>query len=283
MPKVPVRKSPDSRTLVDRLLDRIKNNRIAAAIILACLGIGGVASLTDSARKLGDALPSLGSQSVAGEWKSDEASFYRFFGQEAVRLYLQQPTGDQVVGTIQFGGSAQSEPRGFQIIDGKRAGKTLTLSFDGSSGHRETLVGDLAGGELHLVHHFEGAAAVPITAHRIAQSAQLVDGRFGIVYKRTEYPDPRAACVQLLKDLDPPQAYAESDKPDEWGNVHCVGKQADGSKGFDQFENEVQHQLICPARSRFTLIGGKARPTSTKGCECDGELVASGSQCLPRS
>ena len=282
MPKVPVRKSPDSRTLVDRLLDRIKNNRIAAAIILACLGIGGVASLTDSARKLVDALPSLGSQSVAGEWKSDEASFYRFFGQEAVRLYLQQPTGDQVVGTIQFGGSAQSEPRGFQIIDGKRAGKTLTLSFDGSSGRRETLVGDLAGAELHLVHHFEGAAAVPITAHRIAQSAQLVDGRFGIVYKRTEYPDPRAACVQLLKDLDPPQAYKASDNPDESGNVHCVGQRADGGRAFDQYQNEVQQQLICPAQSRFTLIGGTARPTSTKGCECDGELAGSGSRCVPR-
>ncbi len=282
MPKVPIRKPNDSRTLVDRLLARIKNNRIAAVVILAGLGIGGVASLTDSARKLGDALPSLGSQSVAGEWKSDEAAFYRFFGQEAVRLYLQQPTADQVIGTIQFGGSAQSEPRGFQIIDGKRAGKTLTLSFDGSSGHRETLVGDLTSDELHLVHHFEGAAAVPITARRIAQSTQLVDGRFGIVYKRMQYPDPRAACVQLLKDLDPPQVYALADKPDESGNVHCVGKRVDGSEGFDQFENEVRQQLICPARSRFTLIGGKVSPTSTKGCECDGDLQASSSGCVPR-
>ncbi|MEP6502799.1 MAG: hypothetical protein ABJD97_05695 [Betaproteobacteria bacterium] len=264
------------------MLARIKNNRIAAVVILAALGIGGVASLTDSARKLGDALPSFASQSVAGEWKSDEAAFYRFFGQEAVRLYLQQPTADQVIGIIQFGGSALSEPRGFQIVDGKRAGKTLTLSFDGSSGHRETLVGDLTSNELHLVHHFEGAAAVPITARRIAQSTQLVDGRFGIVYKRMQYPDPRAACVQLLKDLDPPQSYALSDKPDESGNVHCVGKQADGSKGFDQFENEVRQQLICPARSRFTLIGGQVSPTSTKGCECDGDLQASRSGCVPR-
>lgn len=282
MPKVPTRKPRDSRTLVDRLLDRIKNNRIAAVIILAGLGIGGVASLTDSARKLGDALPSSGSQIVAGDWKSDEAAFYRFFGQEAVRLYLQQPTADQVTGIIQFGGSEQSEPRGFQIIDGKRAGKGLTLSFDGSSGHRETLVGDLTGDELHLVHHFEGAAAVLITARRLAQLTQLVDGRFGIVYKRMEYPDPRAACVRLLKDLDPPQVYALSDKPDESGNVHCVGKQADGSKGFDQFGNEVQQQLICPAHSRFTLIGGKASPRSTKGCECDGDLQASSSGCAQR-
>jgi hypothetical protein len=45
----------------------------------------------------------------------------------------------------------------------------------------------------------------------------------------------------------------------------------------------LQRQLICPARSRVTLIEGKARATSTKGCECEGEQVASGSRCVPRS
>jgi hypothetical protein len=283
MPKVPLRKPNDSRTLVDRVLDRIKNNRIAAVVILAALGVGGAASLTDSARKLGDALPSSGNQSIVGEWKSNETAFYRFFGEESVRLYLQQPTGEQVVGTIQFGGGAQSEPRGFQIIDGKRVGKTLTLLFEGSSGHRETIVGDLADDELRLVHHVEDGGAVPLTARRIVQSMQLVDGHLGIVYQRKQYPTPRAACVQLLKDLDPPQAYSVSEDPDAWGNVHCVGKEDDGSKGFDQIENEVQQELICPARSRPTLIGGTTRPTSTKGCECDGDLVASASGCVPRS
>jgi hypothetical protein len=81
----------------------------------------------------------------------------------------------------------------------------LTLSFDGSSGHRETFVGELTSNELHLVHQF--------------------------------------GC---------------------------------------QFENEVQQQLICPAQSRRTLIGGKATPAATKGCECDGDLQASDSRCVPR-
>jgi hypothetical protein len=106
IPKIPVRKPNDSRTLVDRLLARIKNNRFAAAVILVGLGIGGVASVTDSARKLGGAIPPLASRSVAGEWKSDEAAFYRFLGTEAGRLYLQQATTDQVISIIQFGGNA---------------------------------------------------------------------------------------------------------------------------------------------------------------------------------
>ena len=67
----------DNRTLVDRLLDRIKNNRIFAAAMIAGLAIGGVASLTESAKKLADALPPFANVSVAGEWKSDQpATFY---------------------------------------------------------------------------------------------------------------------------------------------------------------------------------------------------------------
>jgi hypothetical protein len=282
MPKIPVRKSPEGKTLVDRLLDRVKNNRIAAAVILACLGIGAIASLTDSTRKLGEVWSSFGNKSIVGEWKTDEATFYPFFGPEFVRLYLQEPAADEVVGTLQFSGNSHSVPRSFPITEGKRAGKSLTLSFDGTSGKRETLVGDLSGDVLHVVHHMEYRGAVPITAHRIAQSAQLVDGRFGIVYHGKEYPDGRSACVQLLKDLDPAQAYKASEHADQWGNVRCAGQEADGSDGFDQIENEVQRELICPARSRFTLIGGTSRPTSTKGCECDGELVASGSRCVAR-
>jgi len=282
MPKIPVRKPPDGKPLVDRLLDRIKNNRIAAAVILACLGIGAVASLTDSTRKLGEVWSSFGNYSVAGEWKTDEATFYPFFGPEFVRLYLQQPAGDEVVGTLQFSGNAHSAPRSFPIAEGQHTGKSLTLSFEGTSGKRESLVGDLSGDVLHIVHHMEYQGAVPVTARRIAQSSQLVDGRFGIVYHGKAYPDPRTACVQLLKDLEPAQAYKASDDPDQWGNVRCAGRQADGSDGFDQIENEVQRELICPARSRFTLIGGTSRPTSTKGCECDGELVASGAQCVAR-
>lgn len=282
MPRVLIPKPSDGRTLVDRLLDRIKNNRMAAIVIIACLGIGAMANLTDSTRKLTDALSSFTTKSVAGEWKSDAAAFYPFVGQEFMRLTLQEPMAEQLVGSIQFSGNEQTRPRSFPILEGKRDSKSLTLSFDSGDRVRETVVGELAGSELRLVYQRQGRGAVSATARRVVQATQLVDGRLGILYKTKEYPDHRTACLQLLKDLDPPQTYKQSDPPDEHGNVHCVGQQADGRDGFDMFQNRVQQGLICPPNSRSTLVEGQT-PKPAKGCECDGDLIASGSRCVSRS
>jgi hypothetical protein len=281
MPKVRIPKPSDSRTLVDRLLDRIKNNRIAAAVIIACLGIGAIASLTDSTRKLADAMSSFTSKSFAGEWKSHAATFYPSFGPEFIRLHLSEPANDQLVGFVQFSGNEEMQPRSFPIIEGRRSGKSLRVLFDSGDRVREIVAGDLAGSELRLVYQREGRGAVAATARRIEQATQLVDGRFGILYKRKEYPDHRTACSELLKDLDPPQTYKQSEPPDEYGNVHCVGQHANGRDGFDMYQNGVQRQLICPPKSRGTLVDGKT-PRSENGCECDGELIASGSQCVSR-
>lgn len=281
MPRVRIPKPSDSRTLVDRVLDRIKNNRLAAAVIIACLGIGAIASLTDSTRKLSDALSSFTGKGVAGEWKSDMAAFYPSFGPEFMRLHLQEPMADQVVGIIQFSGNDEMGPRSFPIIEGKRAGTLLTLTFDSGDRVRETVAADLAGGELALVYQRQGRGAVSAKARRVVQTTQLVDGRSGILYRRKEYPDHRTACLQLLKDLDPPQTYKLSEPADDDGNIHCVGQRADGRDGFDQFQNSVRQELICPPNSRRTLVDGRT-PPSPKGCECDGALIASGAQCVPR-
>jgi len=122
MPKVRIPKPPDRRTLVDRLLDRIKNNRTAAVVIVACLGIGGIASLMDAARKLSDTVFSFTSQSVAGEWKSDAVAFYPAFAPEFMRLHLQEPTSEQLVGSVQSSGNAETQPRNFPLLEGKRSG-----------------------------------------------------------------------------------------------------------------------------------------------------------------
>ena len=159
----------DNRTLVDRLLDRIKNNRVAALVIIASLGLGAIASLTDSAKKLSGALSSFSSVSVAGEWKSDAAEFYPI-GMEYMRLHLQETAG-QVLGSVRFSGTQDARARTFGIFDGKREGKNLTLSFDsgaillrGSGGQpvplRETISGELVGSDLHLVYQREGQGAV---------------------------------------------------------------------------------------------------------------------------
>jgi hypothetical protein len=274
----------DSRTLVDRVLDRIKNNRIAAVLILACIGLGAAASLTDSTRKLAEVAASFsGGTSVAGEWKSGPAAFYPSFGEEFMRLSLQEAAGDQVVGSIQFSGNEDIRPRTFALAEGKRNGKLVTVVFDSGYRVQETVVGELAGNELRIVYRWPGRIAVAATASRIEQAPQLLDGRYGILYNNTEYPEPRAACSQMLKELNPPQTYKLSEPPDEYGNVRCAGQMADGRDGFDQMQNEVQQKLICPANSRTTLVGGKRPAKTEKGCECDGERVASASQCVARS
>lgn len=282
------RAKTDNRTLVDRLLDSIKNNHVAAVIIIASLGIGAIASLTDSTKKLSDLLSSFSNVSLAGEWKSDLAVFYPI-GPEFMRLRLQEAVAGQVVGSVQFSGNQDIPARKFGLLDGKREGKKLTFSFD-SGAHsyegegksvplRETVIGELVGSELHLVYQRERHGGVPVTARRVPQAAQLVEGRLAIIYKDKEYPDHRSACTQLLREIDPPEIYKQSDPPDEDGNVHCVGKHADGRDGFDMYMNEVREELICPPNSRKTLTDGETHK-SLKRCECDGELVASAEQCV---
>lgn len=281
MPKVPLRKPSDSRSGVDRLLDRFRNNRFAALVIVAALGVGGLASFTDSVRKLTDALPSWHEASVTGEWKSEEpATFYVFKGPEFIRLKLQEAAGGQVVGSIQFGGSAQAQARSAPIAEGKRIGKAVSFVLATGNGLHESMSGELAGDTLRLVAHLEQRGDIALTVHRIAQSAQLVDGRTAIFYEHQEYPDHRAACAAMLAHRDPPQAYKLSEPPTEWGDVHCAGTLPDGSAGFDQFENEVQVHVVCPADSRMALTDGTNRPKAAKGCECDGVRLPAGGRCV---
>jgi hypothetical protein len=287
MPKAPRNRPPDgstgatnSRTVVERWIDRIKNNRLAAALMVACIGIGAVASLTDSSRKLGEVYTSLRSVDVTGQWKTMEANFHPSVGPEFMRLYLTQPMGDQLVGVVQFSGNAEMRPTAFNILEGKRTGKSITLSFHGRD-ILETVDGELAGDELHVVLHIKNQGAVVATAKRIVQSSQIIDGRFAIRYRGQEFADPRTACTKLLGDLDPPERYVTSEPPDGQ-NIHCVGKPADGSRGFDQYQNEVQWLVVCPALSRATIIDGTQRPTTMRACECDGDLVATGQSCMPR-
>lgn len=282
MPKVLIPKPPDKRSGVDRLLDRIRNNRVAAVIIVAGIGVGALASLTDSVRKLGEALPTPFSMAASGEWKSDAAVFRPDVGPEFVRLYLAEPASDQIVGSVQFSGNQDEDvpPRAFPL-EGKRSGKSMTLTLPGDGPSPPTLTGELAGSEFHLVYRHPNRGAVGATFHRIDQAAQLVDGHFAIVYKHREFPDHRSACTQLLRDDSPPQDYVTSEPPDEDGNVHCVGRHITGRWDFDMYQNAVQRRLVCPAYSQVTLIGGQALAKSTRGCECEGTLAATAGKCPP--
>lgn len=169
----------DSRTRVDRILDRIKNNRIAALIIVAAIGLGGLAGLTDSLTRLSRLLPSLSSPDVSGEWHSTASAFYPI-GPEIMVLRLQESVDGQVVGNLEFRtlqGEARS--RRFDVLDGKRVGKKLSFAF--SSGAvlytpkesitlKESVTGELVGQELRLLYVRQGHTGVPVTARRVEES-----------------------------------------------------------------------------------------------------------------
>jgi hypothetical protein len=277
MPKVPPK--ADSRTLVDRFVDRVKNDRIGAVLVIAVLAIGALASLTDSARKLYEALPSFSKVQVAGEWKSDYTDFLGW-GPEFMRLNLQEAAAGQLLGRVQFSGHAVSPMRAFEVLNAKLAGNKLTLSFqNGGGGKPDTLVGEVVGGELHLVFQREGRGGVPFTARLTPLATQLLDGRLGIMHDGKEFPDPASGCAQLLRQLTPAQTLKQSDPPDEYGNVHCVGTQSNGSAGFDMYDNDVKLRLICPPNARKTFQTSE-KPVKEKACECDGQLIASGTKCI---
>lgn len=277
MPDVPPK--TDGRTRVDRFVDRLKNHPVGAVLVIAVLGIGALASLTDAVRKLDAVLPSFAKVDLAGEWKSDYTDFLGW-GPEFMRLNLQAAPAGRWLGTVRFSGHARSRMRGFEVLDATLSGNKVTLTFqNGSGGKPDTLVGELVGDELRLVFQREGRGGVPFTARRTPLATQLLDGRLAIVYDGKEFADTAAGCAQMLRQLTPPETLKQSDPPDEYGNVHCVGVGADGRPGFDMYQNDVQLKVVCPPNARLTFQTGN-RPDRIKACECDGQMVASGERCV---
>ena len=168
------------RNLVDSTLDRIKNNRVAAAAIVLGICIGAIASFTEATKKLADVLSTLTAPQVSGEWRSGPAAFYPI-GPELMVLSLKEAVGGQLIGTIQFH-DLQGNPRSdeFGITEGKREGKKLAFSFSSgavlykASGGppvllSESVTGEASASELHLLYRREGHTGVPVTLQRTGQ------------------------------------------------------------------------------------------------------------------
>jgi len=58
----------DNWNLVDRFLNRVKNNRVTAVLIVIGVGLAALSSFTESLKKLSDALPTFSHAKVDGEW-----------------------------------------------------------------------------------------------------------------------------------------------------------------------------------------------------------------------
>ena len=180
MTKKPV--AQDNRTLVDRGLDRVKNNRFAAAIIIIGICLAAIASFTESLSKLSEVLPILSKPEIEGEWKSEPIDLYGA-GPQVMILKFTEAVGGRLVGNVRFfdlEGNARTPE--LDVLEGKREGNTLTFSFDGGartyspSGPlvplRESVYGEVSDNEIQFVYQREGHGAVSFASRRKAQGSR---------------------------------------------------------------------------------------------------------------
>jgi hypothetical protein len=169
--------SPDKRTLVDRTLDRIKNNRAAAAVIIVCIGLAALASLTDSLKKLYTLVPAPSNVSIDGKWKSEPFELYGSSLQTVV-LEVREIAEGRLAGVIRFYDSRENptSPE-YEILQGKRESTKITFSFVGdlkrtplSGGPMvavaESISGEVSHSDLKLVYERDGYTPIPLLAHR---------------------------------------------------------------------------------------------------------------------
>jgi hypothetical protein len=171
----------DKRTLVDRFFDRVKNNRIAATIIVVGSCMMALASFTDSMQKLVSNWPSLSKTEVQGDWKSGPVDLYGA-GPQTVILKLTELGGGRLTGSLRFYDAAgRPATPDFDVLQGKRDKNRLSFSYDGGvrrthdSGQTyvpvpETLSGEASSAGISFVYEREGRAAVAFSVHRVASA-----------------------------------------------------------------------------------------------------------------
>jgi hypothetical protein len=168
----------DKRTLVDRALDRIRNNRFAAALIIVGIGVTALGSLTDTLKKLSASMPNLaGSVDATGIWKSDPADFYGA-GPQLMILTIKEVVAGKLVGSLRFtDAEGRTKTPDLGIVQGKLEGNKLTFSFDGgvrrylNSGSPlvavpEAMTGEVAGNQIRFVYERDGRGAISFVARK---------------------------------------------------------------------------------------------------------------------
>lgn len=280
-----------SPSRADRLLDRIRNHRVAAVVIVISTVLGGLASLGDSVRTLAGWLPGAPTPSVAGPWKTDAVDF-REAGPEHLRLDLREGPAGEVQGMLTFGGTDRLPARRLGVLEGHREGKYLKLRYDSgryliASGGKtekwsESLAGEIGADELRLHLLIGPRPEVALMARRIESSSQRLAGRMALTVDGEPFDDHRSACERVLAGLQPPQTYHHSEPPTANGSVRCVGKRADGKVDFDMHDAGIRLSLICPPGSRPipTDPNDPSRGGSLDRCECDGFRLARDGACL---
>jgi hypothetical protein len=170
--------SEDKRTLVDRALDRVRNNPFAAAIILMGIGLAALGSLTDSLKKLSAAMPEFSSPpEVIGVWRSEPIDLYGA-GPQIMTMTITEVVSGRPVGFLRFADS-QGRPATPElgIIQGKLAGNKLSFSYDGgvrrnlSSGGpsvpvQQSMSGEVSKKEIRFAYERDGSGTIFVIVRR---------------------------------------------------------------------------------------------------------------------
>lgn len=167
----------DDRTLVDQTLDRVRNHRAAAALILAAVTLSALAGLTDAARRLGGLLPAPRPPSVAGAWATRPTG--AFYGYErAIEFTLDTLGRGEVTGTVRVRGPDGALAfREAGLAEGGQTDDAVRLRWRGniwllpgaggpSQPVDETVRARVAGDTLRGVYQRDGHAPVPFVAYR---------------------------------------------------------------------------------------------------------------------
>lgn len=170
--------------LTDRLVARIKDNRVAAIVIIAGAALGGVAAFTDSVQKLISLVPHR-EVVIDGEWHSAVFTDSSLGNPEPTQYYFQlRSQGGVLFGTVRAV-DPPDHPTGrvYAISDGKVDGRKVSWSMIGGWSHenedgsytplKELFSGMLvAPDSMDVIHEVYGGSAVEFTARRVRARAR---------------------------------------------------------------------------------------------------------------
>jgi hypothetical protein len=116
----------EPKTLVDAFYSRIRNNPVAASLIILGAIVIGLSSFTDAAKNLLDLVITDTRPEINGEWKAEVT--YDWTSRTFTETFTIQGDGDEVYGTASFLGVKRG------IVEGKDKSRGTAVHDDNSRG-----------------------------------------------------------------------------------------------------------------------------------------------------
>ena len=179
----------DRQSLLDRIMFRLRDNRVAASAIAAGLVLASVATFTDSLTKVADAVRRLAPPvRVSGDWRSeplrepgtDYPPFQYHFKLKA--------HGTQLFGTVYYIDPAGGPLKGAAgaVLNGKIEDNKISFVYLGGWNAKEIFYGVVSGDEIDFTYQRDRSIALHFVAKRV-----LLEGRSPAAVPRSENRHPR--------------------------------------------------------------------------------------------